>query len=60
MLYTPVLKGTGERLRLTPRQLKAIKNVIEYLFNDEQKYWEESDKPKRGHIFNDVLELAKI
>lgn len=33
---------------------RSIKKVIDYLYDDEMKNWEENDKPQEGHIFHDV------
>lgn len=41
---------------MNKEQLKALKEVVHYLFNDEKKNWEELDRPD-NHIFERVLEL---
>ena len=38
--------------------LHALQNVIEYLFRDEHRHYEECDRP-RNHIFRSVRTLAR-
>lgn len=35
---------------------KNIKKLVNYLWNDEKKHFEESNKPK-SHIFNTILKI---
>ena len=43
-----------EKMVLVP--VKDLKKVVEYLFEDEMKHWEEGNKPKK-HIY---VNLAKL
>ena len=36
----------------------SIRNLIDYLKEDEQKNWEELDKPS-NHIYNDIIKVEK-
>lgn len=38
---------------------KALSRIVQYLFEDEKRNFEESDEPKR-HIFRDVLVLDDV
>jgi len=42
---------------MNQEQYKALTEVVNYLYHDEQKHFEEEDKPKE-HIFRDVRLLA--
>lgn len=42
---------------ITPEVGRSLNALIEYLWRDEQKHWEESDRPK-AHIFHDVQIVA--
>lgn len=42
---------------LNKKELKAVENIVDYLFDDEQKHWREAGRPKKSHIFHDVLVL---
>jgi hypothetical protein len=37
-------------------ELKALKQVIKYLWKDEKRNWEELDRPD-NHIFETLIEL---
>ena len=39
---------------MQPETLKALRNVIDYLYTDEQKHYEEEGKPT-GHIFESLI-----
>lgn len=41
---------------MTPEFIKDVMETIEYLWKDEEKHWQESDKPKK-HIFNTIKRL---
>lgn len=41
------------------KAMRALKIVVDYLWNDEQKHYEESDKPK-GHIFESLKILRNF
>ena len=44
---------------LTPENKKDIKQLIEYLWKDEEKHFEESNYPQ-DHIFRIVLKLNQL
>ena len=46
-------------MTLTDRELKHLKTVIDYLYNDESKDYETEGRPK-DHIFVSVLGLQEI
>lgn len=40
-----------------PEEIKKhIENLIDYLYDDEKRHFEESDKPRK-HIFRDVQKV---
>lgn len=46
-------------MKCDKRIIKNIEKVLDYMWADEEKNWEECDKPKKGHIFCVLLELNK-
>ena len=44
---------------LMPRELEAITQVVDYLYDDEKKDFEASDEPK-NHIFRSVRALKRL
>lgn len=43
---------------ITTKVLNAIETVVDYLYEDEEKHWEESNK-ERGHIFTYIKTLEQ-
>ncbi|KKL56748.1 hypothetical protein LCGC14_2242340 [marine sediment metagenome] len=41
---------------ITSRESEAIATVVRYLYRDEEKHWEELNKPKK-HIFHSLRAL---
>jgi len=35
---------------------ESLKRIIKYLYDDEFKHWEESDKPE-NHIYKDIMKV---
>jgi len=56
------MKNEKERIQHSLRRMiipvKSIRNVLEYLYQDERENYYECDKPK-DHIFNSIVELKK-
>jgi hypothetical protein len=56
------MKNEKERIQHSLRRMiipvKSIRNVLEYLYQDEREHYYECDKPK-DHIFNSIVELKK-
>ena len=46
-------------IKMKAETLEDIKKVVDYLFNDEEKHYEESEKPKE-HIFHVVERLKDL
>ena len=44
---------------MNQKEYNALQRIVDYLYADEQKHWEESGKPKK-HIFLDVMTLNDI
>jgi hypothetical protein len=38
---------------------KSLRQIIDYLYADEERHWMESDMPEAGHIFHDITRLTK-
>lgn len=36
---------------------ESLKRIIKYLYDDEFKHWEESDKPE-NHIYKDIMKVV--
>jgi hypothetical protein len=36
----------------------SMKRIVDYMYSDEQKNWQENDEPEGGHIFLDVKTLT--
>lgn len=36
----------------------SLQKIMDYLYRNEQKDWEENGKPVKGHIFHDVSRVA--
>lgn len=47
------------KYQIDEKTMASIKAVVQYLYEDEQKHWEESGRPD-GHIFQDVKQLKKF
>jgi hypothetical protein len=37
----------------------SLKRIIDYLYTDEERHWQESDPPEADHIFHDIMRVAK-
>jgi hypothetical protein len=37
---------------------RSLQRIIDYLYPDELRHWEELGKPKEGHIFVDVQRVS--
>jgi len=44
---------------LTPKEHEAISAIYDYLIHDEQKHWEELNKPK-DHIYTKLRTLRRL
>lgn len=44
--------------KMNPEIFKAIVELINYCWGDEEKHWEESDKP-RNHIFVKIHKIQQ-
>ena len=44
-------------IKLNRQEVNDLKKVLDYLYRDEKKHWEESDKPK-DHIFVSIRNLT--
>jgi hypothetical protein len=36
----------------------GLDEIINYLFDDEERHWLEAGRPARGHIFHDIMEVT--
>lgn len=43
---------------MTYKLLEAIAKITEYMYHDEEKNWEEMERPRGKHIFHEVKTLA--
>jgi hypothetical protein len=44
---------------MTKKELTAIKTIVDYLWEDEERHFEENDKPK-NHIFRQLKTLKNL
>ena len=38
--------------------MQALDDVVNYLYDQEHKHWQEAGEPEKGHIFHDIKLLA--
>jgi hypothetical protein len=41
------------------KTIESLREILDYLHKDEKRHWEESGKPKDGHIYHDVLRVTE-
>ena len=46
-------------MSLNKNQIKSLERVINYMYDNEEKHYEEDNKPQ-NHIFNDVVLLKRL
>lgn len=57
------LTGAGKlegnpRNKLTFTEAKALRDVVDHFLADEEKHWNENDRPE-NHIYHDLCKLAE-
>jgi hypothetical protein len=36
-----------------------LRRIINYLYADEERHWQEAGEPNTNHIFHDIIRLAE-
>jgi len=39
--------------------IESLRQILDYLHDDEKRNWEEAGRPKDSHIFNDIVRVTE-
>jgi hypothetical protein len=37
----------------------SLRQIIDYLYADEERHWMEAEEPESGHIFHDITRVTE-